>query len=266
MARLRPDEPTAVVPVGSTIGGVALASASTADLRAELARGLSLTADTLTRLGMIWAELERRGEDLSDLRRGIARTLPLIAAGRLAAEAVVAFSGRPGILRAIEGVPIERQRRLAAGEAVPVIDPANPEQVSEMPLAMLPAASIRIVLGEGEVRPPAAQRLALRRPRLKPADDGAGYTYRPRYDPASGTVQVGRMTIQLADLLRELSAAAGPDRPPAGDVPEDYATIKVRVSKDEWRQFQAVCAKAELPDWEMARKALRAFGLIGGGS
>src|SRR6185312_4651239 len=92
----------------------------TPDLRAELARGLSLTADTLTRLGMVWQELERRGEDLADLRQGLAKTLPLIAAGRLAAEAVVAFAGRPSLLRALEGVPLERQRSLANGEPIQV--------------------------------------------------------------------------------------------------------------------------------------------------
>src|SRR2546427_518935 len=67
----------------------------TETLRAELARGLSLVAENLVRLGQVWAELERRGEDLSGLRHGLGRTLPLIASGRLAAEFVVEFAHRP---------------------------------------------------------------------------------------------------------------------------------------------------------------------------
>lgn len=242
-------------------GGLELASVSTSELRTELARGLTLTADTLYRLGLIWQELERRGEDLSDLRHGLARTLPLIAAGRLAAEAVVAFAGRPLLLRAIEGVPLDRQRSLAAGEPVHVIDPTAPDAVQQMPLAVLPAAAVRLVFGDGEIRSPDAQRLALR-PRAKKRREEPGYRYRPRYDREAGVMTVGRMTVRLEDLLAELAAAAGPDRPPASDRPEEYVTVKVRLSHEESRRFLKACQRAELPDWEMARKAMRAFGLI----
>ena len=124
-----------------------LASMPTNKLRAELAHGLTLTAVTLSKLGMVWAELERRGEDLSDLRVGIARTLPLIAAGRLAAEAVVAFAGRPMILRALEGVPLDLQRRLADGETIPVYLPGE-SAPKAMPLARIPSAAETRVIAE----------------------------------------------------------------------------------------------------------------------
>lgn len=239
-----------------------LAAASTEDLRAELARGLSLTAETLMRLGHVWAELERRGEDLSDLRHGLARTLPLIAAGRLAAESVVAFAGRPSILRGLEGVPLDAQRHFANGRPVQVIDPADPQAVQEMPLQQLPAAAIRLVFADGEVRSPQAQRLALR-PRRRQQDSERSRRYQPRYDPETGIVTVGKMTIRLPDLLSALASAAGPDRPPASDRPDDYLTVKVRLTRAEHERFQELCRRHELPDWEMIRKALRAFGLIG---
>lgn len=239
-----------------------LSGVSTTDLRTELARGLSLTAETLTRLGMVWAELERRGEDLSDLRRGLARTLPLIAAGRLAAEAVVAFAGRPSVLRAIEGVPLEEQRSLAQGRPVVVIDPAEPKAVQEIPLDRLPSAALRLVFADGEIRSPEAQRLALR-PRRR-SQDCNERNWQPIYDPASGTVRIGRMSVRLVDLLSALAAAGGPDRPPASDCPDDYLTVKTRLTREEHERFQALCRRFELPDWEMTRKALRAFGLIGG--
>ena len=232
----------------------------TEELLAELARGLSLTADVLTRLSLVWAELERRGKDLSELRHGLARTLPLIASGRLAAEAVVAFAGRPSVLRAIEGLPLAEQIRLSKGHAIQVIDPADPKAIQEMPLDRLPSAALRLMFAEGEIRSPQAQRLALR-PRQRTREEPRR-RWQPTYDAESGTVRIGRMSVQLADLLSAIASASGPDRPPAMDRPDDYLTVKTRLSREEHDRFQALCRRHELPDWEMIRKALRAFGLL----
>ena len=233
---------------------------STPELRQELARGLTLTAEHLTKLGVIWAELERRGEDLSELRHGLARTLPLIAAGRLAAEAVVAFAGRPAILRAIDGVPLDRQRAYAAGEEVDVINPTDPSTVHRVSLESLPAAAIRLVFAHGEVRSPQAQRLALSpRRREKPK---AERSFRPAYDPESGIITVGNMRVKLQDMLSAFAAASGPDKPFAVDLPEEYITVRGRLAKDEHQRFLAQVKRTGLPDWELIRKAMRAFGLI----
>ncbi len=239
-----------------------LAQISTVELRAELARGLSLTADTLMRLGTIWAELERRGEDLSELRHGLARTLPLIAGGRLAAEAVVAFAGRPALLRALEGVPLDRQRSLANGEAIEVIDPNTARGVLSMPLAQMPAAAVRLVFGEdGEVRTPQAQRLALRPRQQRRREDEPDRHYRPYHNPEAGTVTVGKMTIRVSDLLAELAASAGPELPMLVHK-EEYVVLKVKLAPTEQAKLTEAARRAELPDWELVRKALRVFGLI----
>ncbi len=234
-----------------------LAQWSDEELRAELTRGLTLTAQHLTRLGLVWVELERRGRDLSDLREGLAEWLPRIATGRLAAEAVVAFATRRLLLRALDGVPLERQRALAAGELVAVIDPTNPDAVISAPLARLPALGVRLVFHDGEVRTPQAQRLALRpRPRKK-----VERHYRPVYDRDQGTVRIGRMTLRMADLLAEVVADAGPDLPVILK-PDEYVTVRLRLTPEEQRRLQEAAKRAELPDWELTRKALRAFGLI----
>lgn len=238
-----------------------LVDVSTADLRIELARGLTLTADTLYRLGMVWAELDRRGEDLSDLRHGLARTLPLIAAGRLAAEAVVSFAGRPALLRALEGVPLDRQRSLAAGEPVAVLDWTDKTSVQEMPLASLPSAAIRLVFGEGEVRSPDQQRMAMRPRKRKNRDDTERH-YQPHYDRKAGTLTIGRMTVTLDSLLRELSAAAGPDNSLLDAKAHEYVTTKVRLTEAESKRLIEAARRSGLPDWELIRKAMRAFGLI----
>lgn len=234
-----------------------LSSLSAERLREELARGL-----TLTRLGLVWAELERRGEDLSDLRHGLARTLPLIASRRLAAAAVVAFAGRPSVLRAIEGLPLDEQIALANGRAIPVIDPADASAVQQMSLERLPSAALRLVFGEGEIRTPEAQRLALR-PRHRPMRrEENERRWQPIYDPESGTVRIGRMCVRVPDIISALASAAGQDRPPASDRPDDYLTLKTRLTREEHDRFLALCKRYELPEWEMIRKALRAFGLI----
>lgn len=245
----------------SAIAPPTLTQMPTEQLRAELARGLTLTAETLMRLGQVWAELERRGEDLSDLRHGLARTLPLIASGRLAAEAVVAFVGRPAVLRSLDGLALSIQRELAQGRAVQVIDPGDPKAVQEISLDRLPHAALRLVFAESEIRTPEAQRLALR-PRKTRRTDGSDRRWTPHYDPDTGTVTVGRMAVRLSDLLSAIASAAGPDRPPPSDRPDEYLTVKTRLSRAEHERFQALCRRHELPDWEMIRKALRAFGLV----
>ncbi len=180
---------------------------------------------------------------------------------RLAAEAVVAFSGRPALLRAIEGVPLDQQRRYAAGEPIQVIAPDRAEGVLTMPLAQLPAAALRVVFADGEVRTPEAQRLAFR-PRGKNKRRDEGNRWRPRYDREAGTVAVGRMTIQVSDLLHELAAAAGPDNALLDAEPDQYVTVKVRLTREESKRLVEMAKRTELPDWELIRKAMRAFGLI----
>jgi len=88
----------------------ALAKATTAELRKELADALDLTAGYLNYLGAVWGELTRRGEDLSELRKGMGFYLSKIAAGQLLAETVVKYAGEPGILRRMGACSLDKQR------------------------------------------------------------------------------------------------------------------------------------------------------------
>lgn len=251
-ARIKTDPPAALTPES-------VRQLDTAALRELLASGITGMADSLARSALAWAELERRGEDLSDLRRGLTRYVPLIASAQLAAEAVVAYANRPTLLDALRGMPLAEQRALAAGRAVEVIDPADPSAVNAVPLVALPAAVIRLVVSDGQVRTPAQQRLAFR---PRPKKEKSSRHFRPRYDRETGAVQVGRMSVSLADLMVELSSAAGPDHVIPADMPAEYKTVRLRLTDAEYARLQAAAGKTELPDWELARKALRAFGLI----
>lgn len=97
-----------------------LAEFSTDELKKELGHALEITADNLVYLARLWRELESRGEDLSELRSGLRTFLPLIADGRLDAQAAVQFAGNLTALRALATLPIATQRRLTAGQRIEV--------------------------------------------------------------------------------------------------------------------------------------------------
>lgn len=236
-----------------------LSATPTAELRQELARGLTLTAVTLTRLGAIWGELERRGEDMSDLRTGIARTLPLIASGRLAAEAVVAFAGRPLLLRQLEGVPLEHQRRLADGEPIPVYLPGEAEPQA-LPLARIPSAAVPRVISGGLIRTPAEQRLAIRaKKRGIPAPDRK---YTVTVDREARTVKIGKMVVPIATILAAMAEAAGA-KGVILDSPEKPAkTIAGKVTDEEKERLRAAAKAHGIEEWELVRQAVVAMWLF----
>lgn len=231
----------------------------TVDLRRELAKGLTLTAETLIRLGVVWAELERRGEDLSELRTGIARTLPLIASGRIAAEAVVAFAGRPMVLRSLEGMDLALQRRLADGEPIPIYLPGE-DGPRAMPLARIPAAAISRVIADGVVRTPAEQRLAIRVKRRK--DDDSTRRYNIVVDREARTLKIGKAVVPIASVLAAMAEAAGA-KGAILDSPEKPAkTIAGKVTEEEKERLRAAAKAHGIEEWELVRQAVVAVWLF----
>lgn len=138
-----------------------LQEVDTPTLRGELSRALTLTAQGITYLAAVWAELERRGEDLSDLRSGLASYLPAIAAGTLAAEAVVQFAGQRNLLKRISALALDEQVRIAHGEPLPVIITDDSGDFTEklLPARALTARQVLAVFDDhGRVRSPIEQR------------------------------------------------------------------------------------------------------------
>lgn len=249
---------TLAVPTGD------LAAMPTAELKAELSRGLVLTAAVLARLGTVWAELVRRGEDLSDLRSGLARYLPRIASGQLAAEAVVEFANRPTVLQSIEGLPLPRQRELAAGGTVRVLSAGTPPV--EMPLAAMPAALVRAVFAAGEERTPAEQQAAATKPR--PGRDGgeAAYRYRVRVDRDTRTVRIGKMTVPVEDVLGAFAAAATGlsvlDRDLAATPGPGVRMASCYLTDDEAARLDAAAKAKGIDRAELVRRAVVAMLLL----
>ena len=231
---------------------------STPDLRLVLAKGLTLTAETLVRLGTVWAELERRGEDLSDLRTGIARTLPLIAAGRLAAEAVVAFAGRPLVLRSLEGMDLALQRRLADGEPIPIYLPGEDEPRG-MPLARVPAAAISRVIADGVVRTPAEQRLTIR---TSKKSKESPRRYNIVVDRDAKTLKVGKAVVPIASVLAAMAECAGAKGAILDSAEQPARTIAGKVTEEEKERLRAAAKAHGIEEWELVRQAVVAMWLF----
>jgi hypothetical protein len=239
---------------------------STGDLRAELTRGLALTAQTLTRLATIWAELERRGEDLSDLRRGVAAMLPMIAAGTLAAEVVVGFGGRPSLLHALVGLPLERQQAIVAGEPVRLVVEAGDGEyaVRLLPASALTAAQVRQVFGVGQVRAEDEQRAiieARRTPQRRRSEAISEMSYRVRPVPDKGGIKVGNSFAAVEDVVPALASLNGKLAVINVDDPTTE-TATVRLTADEKQKLRALEKSRGLPEWHLIREALKACGLI----
>lgn len=174
---------------------------TTAELRAELARGLALVAENLFRTGQIWCELERRGEDLSPLRRGLNVYLPLIGAGRVDARAVVKFAGAPSLLRAVSLLPIEEQVRLAKDGTVPLVaEDGRPSSVEPLSLT---APQISQVFGTGQIRSCAEQKEIVAR--------RAARTIKKvvvQYDRGKGgRFLIGRLVVLLSQILSAMAVS-----------------------------------------------------------
>lgn len=93
----------------------------TAELKILLAKAVSVTAQMIDFLANVWRVLEDRGEDLSEMRTGILRYLPLISSGKTASSIVLKFAGQQVLLREIALLPTAEQGRLANGEKVPLV-------------------------------------------------------------------------------------------------------------------------------------------------
>lgn len=187
-----------------------LASLDTPTLRGELARVLTVTAETLAYLAAVWRELERRGEDLSELRTGLGQYLPLIAAGQLDAEVVVRFAGRQAVLRAVATLPLSEQQRLARGGSVPVltIDESGRPVETDVAATLLTGQQVRLAFDHGRIRSVTEQRNMLGSARVAASRRRVGSrSYRMRVDTASGLIHIGRMTVPIREAIDALVSA-----------------------------------------------------------
>jgi hypothetical protein len=232
----------------------------TAALRAELADAIGHTAKHLLRLALIWAELERRGEDLSDLRSGLGTYLPLIASGAVLPDVVVRFAGNNSLLRAVASLPVGEQRRLADGEPV-LLAVRQGDTITHrmLPAHALTAVQVRQVFGDRRVRTETEQ-IAILSAQPAPAKPGRPPKRgRVRADPERNVVLLGRRVLNPADLVVALADLRRPDTADPGEL---EAVVAVKLTEDERRRLNHAAVDANKTQQALVRDTLRAAGLI----
>lgn len=173
---------------------------STEDLRRELAASIGVTARTLVRMATIWAELERRGEDLSALRSGLMAYMPAIADGSLDPEAVVRCAGQATVLKMLASLPLIEQRRVLE-RGVPLLElqaEGGDMRTVDVPIERLSVAQARRAFAVDHIRS-ATDQAQLLLPRAK-----AQTTSLTR-----GTHVTVRFTAAEYAIIRAKAAAVG---------------------------------------------------------
>lgn len=236
-----------------------LSELSNAALRRELTKTLTVTAQNLVRLAAIWCELDRRGDDMSDLRGGLCSWMPLIGTGRLAAEAVVAFASKPWILKAIEGVSLGEQRRLAKGGKVTVY---SAEKSEEMQLAAIPVRLLTCVISDGIVHSESEQRMQAEARNISRRESVVAPKHTVKVDRSRGMISIGNLKTPVAPVIAALAAAAGAGGVIIDSVERPAKTIVGKVTDEEKERLKAAGKAHGLEEWEMVRRAVVAMWLL----
>ncbi len=191
------------------IGKLDLSSLSTAELRGIVEQMLELTAKNLFILKKAWLELENRGEDLTDLRRGIAVYLPLIGE-RLDASVVINFGGRPNLIKELSKFPIEEQKKLAETDKIQMvkIDRAGNPAVESVHVSDVPARDYYKVFDNGKIRPIIEQKKILKLESDARAP-GAVITKKIIYNKHTGMLYFAGATILAEDVLKSICVETG---------------------------------------------------------
>ena len=235
-----------------------IAELSTADLMSRLSETLRTTADGLRQMAAIVAELERRGEDLSDMKLGLVGYLRRIASGQMLAETVVRFAGNPLALDRISRLPLDQQRRVAAGESFELaVWRDNGERTAWLKVdpTIATPAQIQQLFGPQGVRSKSEQVAILEDRRSRPPRKPATPTGKVRLGKP-GHIKIGRTEFSIAEILKAI----------AGDNSEEEVTrnksISINVSADELANAKIFAAKCGTSVQSIGMRALKAYRII----
>lgn len=130
-----------------------IAGMSGDDLAALIEKMVRATAEMIVVWSRIYRVEKARGNDIGPILRRLnyGSYLPLVASGTVLAEVVAAFQQKPTHLRLVAGLPIDDQRRIAAGEPVKLVVMQDGKFTHRMiPVADLTADQIeQVIVGRG---------------------------------------------------------------------------------------------------------------------
>ena len=132
-----------------------LQAMSTEMLKAQLAKAVSITAEYLAYIAMVWQELERRGEDMTAMRHGLMAYVPMIANKELDARVVVNYAGQKTLIALMSNLPLHEQQALIERGSVDIVELGDDKQqlVRTIALGDLTASQAYQAFGDGEIRP-----------------------------------------------------------------------------------------------------------------
>lgn len=234
-----------------------LAAMGNDELRAELTRTLSLTADSISRMAAIIRELESRGEDLSDLRIGMVPFLRRIAHGQLSASAVVRFASRPLLLQQIGNLPLPDQEKLAGGEPVRLMVGGGDFRLVD-PMDLTRDQFFQ-VFARDHIRDDSEQSLVLQQKSTQPKKKRKIQSGRVRPDRERMGLIVGRAFAPIDDVLAGLRGLRDVD-----ETEEDgeEKTVAIKLTASEHRRLRMAAAKVDTSMADLVHRALEAAGLI----
>lgn len=193
--------------------GQALQGLSTEQLKRSFFESLDITVRHFQHMAEIWCELERRGENMQDLRHGIAVYIEMIAHQRLDANLAVKYLGQKVLLNAVSRLPIDQQQRLIEAETVDVATIENGELATKtMKLSKLQVRDIYTVFSDSGIRPIGEQqKILIKRAARTPAKTGPRRARRITVDPERQVLEVGGSAANLDRVLQVLGEYYGVD-------------------------------------------------------
>lgn len=199
-----------------------LKSLDTHELKQLLSAAVSVTAQYIQFIARVWHELESRGEDLSELRSGLMRYLPLVHDGKLDASVVISFAGQQLLLREIALMPVEEQKRLAGGEKIPLVtqNAAGDFSTAWVDVKTLHARHYGQVFNMGEVRTEQEQIAILSKPAQRKRRNQKVRRKKVYFE--RDVFRCGQTKILAEDVLDALSGISGK---PVSDI-RDFLGIK----------------------------------------
>lgn len=191
-----------------------LETLSTTELKQLLAQAVSVTAKLIEVLANVWRILEDRGEDLSDMRTGIMRYLPMIASGKTDSSVVLKFAGQQVLLREVALLPNAEQKRLACGEKIPLVSMLNDGSYKTelVDVSSIHVRYYRQIFKMGEIRSEQEQKNWLNEQltasRRKPKQQKIRKKM-VTIDKEKQALKCGTVSILLSDILKTFAQNSG---------------------------------------------------------
>lgn len=190
---------------------LSLQDLGTSELKALLSGVMSVTAQYITFVARVWHELENRGEDMTRLRTGLTRYLPLVHDGKLDPSVILKFAGHQLLLRELALMPVPEQQRLVGGEKIPLVT-QNTEGdfvTNLIDISSLHSRYYSQLFQTGHIRTEEEQKVLLSQPIPRKVRQQKIRKKKVTFDQQKGAFKCGQVNILSGDMLEALASVSG---------------------------------------------------------